>query len=171
MYNRRRSRRNRGFSGRRNVKPNFTPVILILCLSVACGYATAKYVVEPVVNYVPQFVAEKTENDDGAAEKAEKSGKVQEKTGGENDSQVVEDDVNVKNTGEISGYALQFGCYSGKAAAENAKASLGIDGLSILEQDGMYKIIGKLYDSKSRAREALEGSDYKEKAFVTTIYE
>ena len=168
MYNRRRSRRNHGFSGRRRAKPNFTPVILILCLSVACGYATAKYVVEPVVNYVPQFVAENSQNDEVTEDEPEMESK--EKSP-ENDSKVVEDDVNVKSTEDVSGYALQFGCYSSKAAAQNAESSLDINGLRILEQDGMYKIIGKVYESKEQAKEALEGSDYKEKAFVTTIYE
>lgn len=56
----RKKRRPRSYrsSQRRSVKPNFIPVILILCLSVGCGYATAKYVVDPVVNYVPQLTAE-----------------------------------------------------------------------------------------------------------------
>ena len=58
MYNRRRSVHRRVSRGRRTPKAGLAPVIMILCLSVLCGYATARYVVEPVVNYVPQ-VSEK----------------------------------------------------------------------------------------------------------------
>ena len=59
-----RKRRSRGYRKphRGGVKPNFAPVIVILCLSVGCGYATARYVVDPVVNYVPQLTAEKEQS-------------------------------------------------------------------------------------------------------------
>ena len=53
----RNKRYGRGFAGngRKHPKPSYFPIVLILCLSVGCGYATAKYVVDPVVNYVPQI--------------------------------------------------------------------------------------------------------------------
>ena len=57
MQRRRQPRRGYRGAQRHGAKPNFIPVILILCLSVGCGYATAKYVVDPVVNYVPQIAA------------------------------------------------------------------------------------------------------------------
>ena len=45
MHNRSRQRRRRYHKkSRSNV--NFTPVIIMLCLSVGCGYAAAKYVAE-----------------------------------------------------------------------------------------------------------------------------
>ena len=71
-------RSGRGFAGnsRRRPKPSYLPVILILCLSVGCGYATAKYVVDPVVNYVPQIgekVAEKQADKDSKKESKESS--------------------------------------------------------------------------------------------------
>ena len=146
-----RKRRSRGYRKphRGGVKPNFAPVIVILCLSVGCGYATARYVVDPVVNYVPQLKAEKEQSQE---------------------TDIVEDDVKTESTGEISGYALQFGCYSSKDAAESVASSLGDEDLQVLEQNGMYKIVGRIYDTKDKAKEALNALENKEKAFVTTIY-
>lgn len=145
------------------MKPNFIPVVLILCLSVGCGYATAKYVVDPVVNYVPQLTAENEQKpDEKKKDETEAAGSSEETAG------VVEDDVKVEET-QVAGYAVQFGCYSGKAAAESAMSSLGISGLQIIEQNKMYKIIGEIFDSKDKAKEALKSAGV-DKAFVTTVY-
>ena len=78
MRNRRRSRSLK-VSRNRKVKPNYTPVIVILCLSIGCGYATAKYVVEPVVNYAPQ-VAERFSQEEESSdnETADKMMRIQE---------------------------------------------------------------------------------------------
>lgn len=163
MRKRRRSRGYRNFQ-RKGAKPNFVPVILILCLSVGCGYATAKYVVDPVVNYVPQLTAESSQEKqqtETAGDKAKETKKA---------ADVVEDDVKVKDTGKVSGYALQFGCYSSKDAAEKAMSSMDVPGLQIMEQNSMYKIVGEVFDTKEKAKEELSKSSASDKAFVTTIY-
>ena len=161
----RKKRRPRSYrsSQRRSVKPNFIPVILILCLSVGCGYATAKYVVDPVVNYVPQLTAENEKKTD-----EEKTDGTKNTDKSSNGSSVVEDDIKVQET-QVAGYAVQFGCYSSKAAAESAMSSVGISGLQVIEQNKMYKITGEIFDSKDKAKEALKSSGV-DKAFVTTIY-
>lgn len=143
-------RRNRGAKK----KVNFAPVVVILCLSVGCGYVTAKYIVDPVVNYVPQIMAEK------------ESGKVDidEKT------TLIEDDVDVKNSEEAEGYALQFGSYSDKASAESVMESMNMTGLQIINQDDLYKIIGVVYKDKAEAKAALKQLPEGTKAFVTAIY-
>ncbi len=162
----RKKRRSRGYRSlqRKAAKPNFVPVILILCLSIGCGYATAKYVVDPVVNYVPQLAAESGQEKQSETETL-KSDESQKKT------DVVEDDVDVEESGKISGYALQFGCYSSKSAAETAMSDLETTDLQILEQNNMYKIVGKVFDTKEEAKKALESLTGSDKAFVTTIYE
>lgn len=170
MYNRRHSGKNYGFSRRRHKKTAFTPVILILCLSVVCGYATAKYVVEPVVNYVPQLTGEKTEEIKEDEKSSDETRSTEEKETKATDN-IVEGDVNVEDAGKVKGYALQFGCYSVKNAAENARASLGNKNLDIVEQNGMYKIIGKIYKTKEAAKKELEKNYEADKAFITTIYE
>lgn len=143
-------------SSRNRNKLTFTPVIVMLCISVGCGYAAAKYVVDPVVNYVPQLTAEK-ENKDSAEEQTESKG-------------IIEDETEVKDKGEVSGYALQFGCYSGKAAAESIVQSIGVEGLQVIEQDELYKIIGELYKTKEDAKKALDDLPDNANAFVTPIY-
>ena len=165
MRGRRRARSRRGRFGRKE-KLNFTPVIVILCLSVACGYATAKYVVDPVVNYVPQLMAEKEqESTEPENKKEEQPLKESEK------SKIVEDDVDIKETGKIKGYALQFGCYSTESAAEAVMPTLGVENLQIIDQNDMYKIIGEIYKSKEEARKALAALPESAGAFVTTIYD
>ena len=62
---------------------------------------------------------------------------------------------------------MQYGCYSGKAAAETAMSSLGISGLQVVEQNKMYKIIGEIFESKDKAKEALDSAGT-DNAFVTT---
>lgn len=172
MRSRRRPVR-RGYHQQRNrgskVKLNFTPVIVILCLSIGCGYAAAKYVVDPVVNYVPQMTAEKEQVNNQAenkdADSKENSNVEKQKT------DVLEDEAKVKEKGNISGYALQFGCYSSKAAAEAAMPAVGISGLQVIEQSNMYKIIGEVYKTKDEAKAALGELPDTVKSFVTTVYE
>ena len=164
MRNRRRSRSLK-VSRNRKVKPNYTPVIVILCLSIGCGYATAKYVVEPVVNYAPQ-VAERFSQEEESSDN-ETADKNDENTGGS----IVEDGVEAENSGKVKGYALQFGCYSDKASADSALSSLGIEGATVIEQEDLYKIIGEIYDKKDEPRSALGDLPEGTSAFVTTIYE
>ncbi len=156
MHNRRRQRR-RKYQKRNKANVNFTPVIVLLCLSVGCGYVAAKYVVDPVVNYVPQLTAEKTltkDVDPVAEKKAEETEDVSDSTEKE----------------KITGYALQFGCYSGQSAAESAIPSIGVSGLQVLEQNDMYKIVGEVYKTKEEAKTALGNLPPTAKAFVTPIY-
>lgn len=159
---RRGSRRNRAM---RKEKLNFTPVIVMLCLSVGCGYAAAKYVVDPVVNYVPAMMSEKEQTAE------EKETTAAEDNTAEIKTEVVEDEVDVKETGEVSGYALQFGCYSAKAAAEAVMPTIGVEGLQVIEQDGMYKIVGEIYKTKDEAKTALNELPETVSGFITTIYQ
>lgn len=165
MRNRRRSRNYRSFRNSRHnkAKLNFTPVIVILCLSVGCGYATARYVVDPVVNYVPPLTAEEAGSASPSVTAAADETKAE-------DIDVVEDDVKVTEAREIAGYALQFGCYSGEAVAEAAMKGIDAEGLQVIEQDSMYKIVGETYDTKEKAAAALKKLPDTVQAFVTTIY-
>ena len=143
MHNRRRYSR-RKYQKRSKTNVNFIPVIALLCLSVGCGYAAAKYVVEPVVNYVPQLTAE---------------------------NKLTEDVSSDMDENKITGYALQFGCYSGQSAAESVLPTIGVSGLEVIEQNDMYKIVGEVYNTKEEAKTALGDLPPTVKAFVTPIYE
>lgn len=164
----RKKRRSRGYrkSQRKNMKPNFIPVMLVICLSIGCGYATAKYVVHPAVNYVPETTVEKQSEIQQETSES-KTDEVHETS---QKSNVVEDDVDVKENGKIEGYAVQFGCYSSKDAAEQAMSSLSAAGLQVVEQNKMYKIIGEIFETKEEAKKSLQSLDNIEKAFVTTVY-
>lgn len=154
---RRRHRSRNRYQSRNRKNVSFTPVIVMLCVSIACGYAAAKYVVEPVVNYVPQLTAEKGEEVDLLS--------------GDNADKTIVDEAEVEDTEDVKGYALQFGCYSGKTSAELAMPSIGADNLEIIEQDDLYKIIGEVYKTKKEAKKALEDLPETANAFVTPIYE
>ena len=155
----RRRPRGRRKNLRNSKKLNFAPIVVILCMSVGCGYITAKYIVDPVVNYAPQILADKDED----------KGTTQEES--EDKTTLIEDDVDVEEAEEISGYALQFGSYSDKASAEKVMASIDANGLQIIEQDDLYKIIGVIYKSKADAKTALEDLPEGTAAFVTAIYQ
>lgn len=172
MRNRRRSRNLRG-GGHRKTGVSYMPVVVILCLSIGCGYATAKYVVEPVVNYAPQIAEKVSDKQDKTEATKKDSIKTSEKESNaeKSEKKVVEDQVSVENVGKVKGYALQFGSYSTKSAAEKAMASLGITGLQIVEDNSLYKVIGKIYSSKDQARKELAGLPAGTKAFAAAIYE
>lgn len=183
MRSRRRSRRSRGSYGNRRgpgnkAKLTFAPVIVILCLSVGCGYATAKYVVDPVVNYVPELMAEEPQQSTEESVDTEQEEENAQGSDGKSDAAddatdraIIEDEAKVRQSGKIAGYALQFGCYSSREAAETVLPTLGIDNLQIIEQGNLYKIIGQTYQTKGEAKEALTALPETAAAFVTTIYE
>lgn len=81
---------------------------------------------------------------------------------------VLEDKAEVK---QAAGYALQFGSYSTKAAAQKSLKQLKTSGIKakIVEKDGAYKIIGKLFDTKEQAAKHLNDLDESIGAFITTV--
>lgn len=166
----RNKRYGRGFAGngRRNPKLSYFPVILILCLSVGCGYAAAKYVVDPVVNYVPQVSQKAAEKQ--ADKDREKSGE-KSSPSAEERSKIVTDQVAAKTAGTLRGYAVQLGCYSDRTAAEKVLQQVNAEGLQVIEQSSMYKVIGRIYKTKAEARGALADLPEGVTGFVTEVYE
>lgn len=162
MYNKKRTGaryRRYGVSHRRRTGNSYKLVALILCISIGCGYAAAKYVVEPVVNYVPRTVEIGAQNKTGEAD-----------INTEETAKVVEDTVDIKESKGISGYAIQFGCFSNRKAAEAVKSNIDVNDLQIIENNDMYKIVGKIYSDKNEAKQALEAVPDDIDAFVTAVY-
>lgn len=162
MYKKRRTGNRYRRSGSLHYKKSAHPyklIAMILCISVGCGYAAAKYVVEPVVNYIPQTAETGMQK---KSETIENSTEVPVK--------IVEDNVDVENTKEIAGYAVQFGCFSSRNAAETVMSSIDVQGLQVIENDEMYKIIGEIYSKKDNAKKALEEVPDDVDAFVTAVY-
>lgn len=193
--NRKRRRRRLPAYGSRKMQVNFVPVLVIICLSVCAGYLTAKYVIYPLLGYEPADlnVLEqlKPETDKkNAAEETSKAPAASEKASSEMSSGAAVQDTTTVETGttkatavsqtvledqaevkQAAGYALQFGSYSTKAAAKKSLKQLKSSGIEakIVEKDGAYKIIGKLFDTKEEAKAHLNGLDESAGAFVTTI--
>ncbi|MCI8645524.1 MAG: SPOR domain-containing protein [Firmicutes bacterium] len=193
--NRKRRRRPSAYQGR-TMQSSIMPVLVIICLSVCAGYLTAKYVVYPLLGYEPaelnvleqlrpgadsktEAADKKMESSDPASVKKSSQTEATETTtmetreSGESETavpsqKVLEDQAEVKQT---AGYALQFGSYSTEAAAKKSLKQLNSSGIKakIVQKDGAYKIIGKLFDTKEEAKAHLSGLDESIGAFVTTV--
>lgn len=193
--NRKRRRRPSAYQGR-TMQISIMPVLVIICLSVCAGYLTAKYVVYPLLGYEPaelnvleqlrpgadsktEATDKKMESSDPASVKKTSQTEATETTtmetreSGESETRlpsqkVLEDQAEVKQT---AGYALQFGSYSTEAAAKKSLKQLNSSGIKakIVQKDGAYKIIGKLFDTKEEAKAHLSGLDESIGAFVTTV--
>lgn len=195
MNRKRRKRRSPAYGGK-GMQVNLLPILMIVCLSVCAGYLTAKYVVYPLLGYEPAELnvleqlklggGDKSETEKKsettsqtsetvsvkAEEQAGETKQTEAKTTTETNTApsktVLEDGAEVKRT---AGYALQFGSYSTKAAAQKSLKQLTSSGIQakIVEKDGAYKIIGKLFDTKEQAKVHLNGLDESVGAFITTV--
>ena len=135
----RRVRKRRGTKG--NSKMKFFAVVVIMIMAVLLGYLTAKFVIGPILGYnadeshiTSGLQSASKENDD--KEKDDKD-----------DSDTIE-----------KGYALQFGVYSTKEAANNMMYELRSKGIDakVIEEDDMYKVISPVIKTKKQALDKLE---------------
>lgn len=171
------------------IEMNFVPILVIICLSVCAGYLTAKYVVYPILGYEPAGLSILKESETTEESKARPSAgettastqaaTVQAVTTAPTTTApvtettavpatVIEDQADVK---QVAGYALQFGSYSSKAAAEKSIEQLKESGIKakVLKKDGAYKVIGQLFATKDEAKAELGKMDEAVGAFVATI--
>ena len=177
MNNRkRRKRKNIGNNKKQWMYFNF--IIGIMCLAVITGYAATKYVIYPFfINMNQENVVEQEITDSGNTDTTNK---------------ILEDGLNVITQPAISkvntepdkavvpnipqdlkGYSVQFGSFTTKASAEELEKELKTYGIvsQILEKDGMFKVVGQLFDTKEAAKEAMVSIDrniYSD-VFVTKI--
>lgn len=103
----------------------FTSVLVIIIITVALGYLTARFVIGPILGY----------NAD-------------------------ESPINTAASSEEfdEGYALQFGAFSTKEAAQKLADSLiqkGID-VEVVEENNQYKVISPIIKTKDEALEKLD---------------
>ena len=140
MYRRRIKKRKRP---NEKTKMKFTSVLVIMILAVAMGYLTATYIIGPILGYnadeSPLKVSKETEGTKETTEPAESAGSMSE------------------------GYALQFGVYSTKEAAQKLVDSLTLKGIKaeIVEKDGQFKVISPIIRTKDEALNQL--NDIKDK--------
>ena len=124
----------------------FFAVVVIMIMAVLLGYLTAKFVIGPILGYnadeshiTSGLQSASKENDDKEKDDKEKDDK--------DDSDTIE-----------KGYALQFGVYSTKEAANNMMYELRSKGIDakVIEEDDMYKVISPVIKTKEQALDKLE---------------
>lgn len=141
----------------------FAGFIAIMVLAVFLGYLTAKFVIGPLLGYnadespikITGQDDKKNENGDGkdkseaaASDKSGDSGK----TGSSDKTDATDKSGGAAEAAE-EGYALQFGVFSTKGAADEMAAELGEKGIEakVVKDDDMYKVISPVIKTKDEA--------------------
>ena len=148
---RRRMRRYR--PGKENSMMKLAIVFGIILCAVVCGYLTARFALGPLLGYdtevlkleLPSKLTAKLEE---AADSA-KNGENKEKTEGK---------ATENKADNATGYVLQFGVFSTKSGAKTLLNQLTKDGIDakLQEDDGQYKVISDVIDTKEEALKQLE---------------
>ncbi len=120
----------------------------IIVLAIVLGFLTARFVIGPMIGY----------NADESPAELEKT-------------------ATAADTGQAErpeeGYALQFGAFSTKDAAEKLAEALRLKGIEtkIVEADDVFKVITPVIDDREDALKALEESKEKdvEDVFITSV--
>lgn len=127
---------------------------IAIIAAILLGYLTARFVIGPIIGYnADESPIKVTEQNDKTKEKDDKDGEDAQKT-----AAVPE-----------KGYALQFGAFSSRDAAEELSKALkekGID-TEIVETDSVFKVITPVIEEKDDAIKALD--DVKDKE-VTDVF-
>lgn len=133
-----------------NSRVKFAAFIVIMVLAVFLGYLTARFVIGPLLGYDAD---ESPITLTGGA----KSGEQEEtETGSTAETEEAE--------APKGGYALQFGVFSTKEAAEKLAGELVAKGIEadVIEDEEMFKVISPLIETKDEALSQLDGIKDKE---------
>lgn len=127
---------------------------IAILAAILLGYLTARFVIGPIIGYNADESPIKVTEQENKAEKtdSDKSDKTQETA-----------------AAPEKGYALQFGAFSSREAAEELSKALkekGID-TEIVEVDSVFKVITPVIEEKDDAIKALD--DVKDKE-VTDVF-
>lgn len=134
--NTRRVRKRRGSAEKTKMK--FVSVLVIMVIAVALGYATARFIIGPILGYEADESPITIFQNDKDEQKKENKDKTETKTSAD----TIED-----------GYALQFGVFSTKEAAQKLVNSLQEKGVEakIVESNDQYKVISPIIKTKDEA--------------------
>ena len=125
----------------------------IILLAVVLGFLTARFVIGPIIGY----------NADESPVKLEQKDDKGKKTDAEQTEQKASLETGQNQMPE-EGYALQFGAFSTKDAAEKLAEALRLKGIEtkIVEIDDVFKVISPMLDDKEAALKALQESKDKD---------
>lgn len=133
----------------------------IILLAVVLGFLTARFVIGPIIGH----------NADESPVKLEQKDDKGKKTDAEQTEQKASLETGQNQMPE-EGYALQFGAFSTKDAAEKLAEALRLKGIEtkIVEIDDVFKVISPMLDDKEAALKALQESKDKdvEDVFITS---
>ena len=112
----------------------------IILLAVVLGFLTARFVIGPIIGY----------NADESPVKLEQKDDKGKKTDAEQTEQKASLEIGQNQMPE-EGYALQFGAFSTKDAAEKLAEALRLKGIEtkIVEIDDVFKVISPMLDDKA----------------------
>ena len=167
---RRKVRKRKGAVG--NSRMKFGLFFGIIALTVGLGFLTARFAIGPLIGFHAekspiQELAEQQKQTAAAEEEASAKTTADEQTdkGSAGSTAEKTETKSEENGGSTqAGYALQFGAFSSKAAAQSLSDALhekGID-TKIVELDGVFKVLSPVSEGKTQALAALE--KVKEKA-------
>lgn len=133
----------------------------IILLAVVLGFLTARFVIGPIIGYNADESPVKLEQKDDKGKKTDVEQTEQKASLETGQNQMPEE-----------GYALQFGAFSTKDAAEKLAEALRLKGIEtkIVEIDDVFKVISPMLDDKEAALKALQESKDKdvEDVFITS---
>ena len=146
-----------------NSRMKFGVFLGIMVLAVIFGYLTARFIVGPMIGYDADESPARIAGDSGKEsdqDAKQESGQDAEKAGAEQAVDPDEEDGSVPT----EGFALQFGAFSTREAAEKLAASLNSQGISaeIVKADDVFKVISPVVDTKEKALDELESLSEKE---------
>lgn len=173
---RRKVRKRKGAVG--NSRMKFGLFFGIIALTVGLGFLTARFAIGPLIGFHAEKspirelaerkeTAEQQKQTAAAEEEASAKTTADEQTdkGSAGSTAEKTETKSEENGGSTqAGYALQFGAFSSKAAAQSLSDALhekGID-TKIVELDGVFKVLSPVSEGKTQALAALE--KVKEKA-------
>ena len=162
MKRRMRRKRHNHYRKNANKTGKVLSVVIVIGFSVLAGYVTANYMIGPMLGLESEQVFSDFLNDKKETEKEDKT------TEKNNETKVVQDKVEVETE---TGFALQYGSFSAREGAQECVRDLesrGIDA-SIIEKDGSFKVIGKVFATKDEARAWKDTSGTGEDIFITEI--
>lgn len=131
---RRKIKKRKNSSGKTKMK--FTAVLVIITITVALGYATARFVIGPILGYdTDESPISINDSNESSKEKSSEANKEESA-----------DDLE-------KGFALQFGVFSTKEAATELVNSLALKGIEakIVESQNQFKVISPIIQTKDEA--------------------
>ncbi len=141
-------------SRNQNNRMKFSWFLGIIILAVFLGFLTARFVVGPLIGYDAGESPARTAGESGGKkEDSEKKEKTEDKDKSEDGEETeASADLVLKD-----GYALQFGAFSTKEAAEELAESLKSQGIEteVVRMENIYKVISPVVDTREQALDAL----------------